>query len=401
MDFALSSAQEQLQRLTRRFATEELTPESLVADSRVDPVDCYAPELVKRASELGLRTLKIPREYGGHGADCLTEVIVLEELCTGDVGFGMSLQHAWREGYALAALATPDQRDRYLPDFLADPTYLTSLAITEEHFGSDSSGSSDDPADGPRTRAVRVGDEWVLNGAKRWITNANVGRIAFVLARTDDAVPWRQGCSLFLVPTDTPGYRVGRIEDKLGIRMNPNAEIILDDCRVPAGNLFGELNQGSVALARMARGSKAKTATKALGIARAAYEEAVTYARARVQGGRPIVEHQLVSARLVEMEASIEAVRSLIWRAAWSVDRGLAQASRLEAMAKASASEVAVAVATAALELHGSYGIQRGRRIEKLMRDAAAILHTGVGNHALRAQLGRALAGPAALNVGL
>lgn len=394
MDFSLTEEQAQLQATARSFAYDELAPASIEADAQTDPERCFSPELLKRASQLGLRTLKIPREYGGYGADCVTEVLVLEELCAGDVGFGMSVQHAWREGYCLARLTSDEQRERYLPDFLDDPTYLTSLGMTEEHFGSDSSGSSEDPKDGPRTRAVLSADgsHWVLNGSKRWITNANISRIAIILARTDDTVAWRQGVSMFLVPTDTPGYRVGRIEDKLGVRMNPNAEIILDDCRIPADNLLGERNQGIEMRERIGAGSKVKEATKALGVARAAHEEAVAYARERVQGGRPIIGHQSVAAALVDMEMAIEGVRSMIWRTAWCVDHQTPQASRMEAMAKECASQVAVQVATSALELHGAYGVQRGRRIEKLMRDAATMLHTGGGGHAVKAILGAATA---------
>lgn len=395
MDFALTEEQAAWQELTRRFVYDELIPASVAADAAVDPVDCFSPELVRRASELGLRTLKVPKELGGHGSDCVTEVIVLEELCTGDVGFGMSLQHAWREGHALAAYTTDEQRERFLPDFLADPLYLTSLGITEPHFGSDSGASSEDPADGPRTTAVLDGDEWVLNGGKRWITNANVSRIVFLVARTDPTVPWRQGTSLFLVPTDSPGYKVGRIEDKLGIRMNPNAEIVLTDCRIPAGNLVGELNRGMESLARMSAGSKVKTATKAFGVARAAYEEALAYARERVQGGRRIIEHQAISSMFVDMEAALETTRAMIWRTAWCVDQELPEARRMETMSKIHASEMAVEVAAKALQVFGAYGVQRGRRIEKLMRDAAAVLHTGVGNQAARSVLAKAYAEPA------
>jgi acyl-CoA dehydrogenase len=391
MDFTLTPEQAELRATARKFAYEELKPASYIADRNVDPVDCFSPDLVRRASELGLRTMALPREYGGVDANVLTQMLVLEELCTGDVGFGMSLQHAWREGRALATLTTDEQRERFLPGFLDDPTALTSLGMTESHFGSDGAGHSDDPADGPQTTAVRDGDEWVINGSKRWITNANISKVVFLIARTDHSVPWRQGVSLFLVPTDADGYKVGQIEDKMGIRMNPNAEIVLNDCRIPASYLVGEVNGGMAALARMGPGSKAKTGAKALGTARAAYEEALAYAQVRVQGGKPIFQHQAVGNRLAEMWADLEMVRTLIWRAAWAVDNREPDAGRLESMAKARASEIGVQVAIAALEIHGSYGIQRGGRIEKLVRDAAAILHTGTANDAIKSIVSRGL----------
>lgn len=391
MDFALTDQQRELQAIARKFATEEIVPRSMELDAQTDPADCYGPDLVRRADELGLRTMAIPEEHGGLGADILTQTLVLEELCTGDIGFGMSLQHAWREGYALAALTTDEQRERFLPEFMADPTYLTSHAVTEAHFGSDAGASSPDPADGPRTTAVLEGDEWVLNGNKRWITNANISRIALVLARTDTTVPWRDGVTMFLVPTDTPGYGIGQVEDKAGIRLNPNAEIILDDVRIPASNVLGEVNRGKSMGTRFAAGSRVKTAAKSLGVAAAATAEARRYAAERIQGGGPLLSHQAIQAEIVDMEWTVEAVRSLMWRTASAVDHGLPEASRMESLVKIAAAETSREVTAAALEIFGSYGIRRGMRIEKLMRDASCLSHLGRALHAARSTLGTAM----------
>ncbi len=391
MHFTLTDRQRELQEIARTFATEEVTPRSMELDAQVDPADCFSPELIRRADELGLRTMAIPEEHGGLGADVLTQTLVLYELCTGDIGFGMSLQHAWREGYCLAALTTPEQRDRFLPDFMSDPTYLTSHAVTEEHFGSDAGASSSDPADGPRTTAELSGGEWVLNGNKRWITNANISRIALVLARTDATVPWRDGVTMFLVPTDNPGYKVGRVEDKTGIRLNPNAEIILEDCRLPEDNVLGEVNRGKSMGTKFAAGSRVKTAAKMLGVARAALHEARMYAGQRVQGGGLIIGHQSIQAELVDMEWGIASVESLMWRTAWLVDEGHRDASKYESLVKIAAAETAQKIAARALEIHGSYGIRRGMRIEKLMRDASCLSHLGRALHAARATLGKAM----------
>ncbi|MEX0705970.1 MAG: acyl-CoA dehydrogenase family protein, partial [Nitriliruptoraceae bacterium] len=370
----------------------ELRPAALEADHRQDPADCFMPDMVRRSSELGLRTLTIPKEYGGGGADVLTEVIVLEELCTGDVGFGMTIQHPWREGRWLAQYLSDEQRERFLPEFMADPLYLTSTAQTEEHWGSDSKHPTTDPADGPRTTAVLDGDEWVINGRKRWISNSNVNRIAFVMARTDTTVPWRQGVSILLVPSDTPGYSIGRVEDKLGIRTNQNAEIILEDCRVPASNLLGPLNGGAELRSRMGAGSGVKEGVKSLGIARAAYETAMDWAHERVQGGGPLIGHQSIALSFGEMAMRIEMVRSLCWRAASYVDTGDPQAGIFESMAMRAAKEAAVDVAVEALEIHGAYGLQRDREVQKLVRDAVSMLHTAEGGHAHKSRLGARLA---------
>lgn len=387
MDLELTDQQTELKAISRKFAYEEILPISLEADAYTAPEDCYQPELMVRASELGLRTMKIPVEFGGLGVDTVTEVIVLEEICSADVGFGMCIQHAWREGYALATMATREQRDLYLPDFMDDPTYVTSNAITEEHFGSDAGGNSQDVSVGPRTTAVLDHGEWVLNGRKRLITNANIAQMALILARTDNRVPWRRGSSLFLVPTHTDGFSVGRVENKMGIRMNQNAEIILQDCRVPESNLLGEFNKGKDFGTRMALGSGAKEAAKSLGVARAVFEETVRHARERVQGGRPIIDHQSIGSTLVELEMGIESVRSFVWRAAWAADENRPESHRLDAVVKLFAAETAVRVATTAIEIHGASGILRGSRIEKLMRDAVCLLHLGRAVHATKAHL--------------
>ena len=394
MDFTLNDEQLRWQDTARAFAYGELRQAALEADLRPDPTECFMPDMVRRASELGLRTLAIPREHGGGGADTLTEVLVLEDLCAGDVGFGMTIQHAWREGSWLAQVVSDGLRGQFLPEFMRDPGFLTSLAMTEEHFGSDAKSSSDDPADGPRTTAVRDGSEWILNGRKRWITNANVSRVVFVMARTDTSVAWRDGMSMILVPTDAPGYRIGRIEDKLGIRTNQNAEIVFEDCRVPLDNLVGEENAGMSLRASIGAGGSVKEGVKALGVARAAYEDALAWTRERIQGGRRLIEHQAIAASFAEMAMAIESCRSLCWRAAWSVDAGRPDAGLLEAMAMRAAKEVAMDVTTAAMELHGSYGVQRERSVEKYARDALSLLHTGEGGHAQKASIGAELTRP-------
>ena len=383
---SLSPEQHEWQIRAKAFADEYLTEASVELDNQVDPQACFPGDLIVHASSLGLRTLKIPKEFGGGGADCLTEVVVQEELCVGDVGFGMTLQHAWREGNAIASLGSTEQRDRYLPTFIEDSSYLTSYALTESHFGSDAGGASEDPSDGPRTKALRTSSGWSLIGRKMWVTNASLARLVLVLCRTDPAVPWRDGVTWFIVDTTNPGYGVGRVEDKLGIRLNQNAEIILDNCLVDEGDLLGELNAAPKMSARMAAGSRVKTAAKCLGVARACWEESLAHARSTGSINR----HQGIRSMLVEMETELESTRSLILRAAMAVDRMSNSASRLETLAKMQASVSAARVADLARQVHGPYASIRGNRIEKLLRDAACLQHLGGGVHAGRAHLGEA-----------
>lgn len=388
MDFWLTEQQLELQQVARRFAYEEIQPRARELDRAVDPRDAYPRDLVRRASELGLRTMKVPRELGGLGADILTEVIVLEEIAVGDVGFAMTLAHCWREGYFIATCTTAEQRSRFLPEFMADPEYVTSFAQTEDHAGSDNGlPYTADVESGPRTSAVLDGDEWVINGRKRFITNGNTSHLTVLMARTDRTVPFTRGISAFLVPMDTPGVRVGRIEDKFGLRLNQNVEIIFEDARIPCDNLVGALNDGHRVLEPIRFGSKTREAVRALGAARAAYEFADAYARERVQGGAPIIQHGSVATALGTMATEIELARTMIWRAAWAADHDRDRARPLEDMAKLTASEMAIRVAPRAMQLFGARGAMRDYPMEKLVRDAATILLPPIGNTAVQVRL--------------
>ena len=241
------------------------------------------------------------------------------------------------------------------------------------------------------TKAFRDESEWVLNGRKTFITAGNVARFMVVVARTNPNVPWRQGVSAILVPTDTPGYRCVKVMDKLGMRPNPNTEIVFEDCRVPAGHLLGALDHGLDLLAEYGASAKVKEGVKSLGAARAAYEEAVIWCNSRVQGGKMIVKHQAIAHKLADMAADIEMCRSLCWRAGWSIDHDPIGGLPLQTMAKVKTCEMAARVAVAALEMFGGYGVLKEHPIEKIARDAITMLHTTGGSDALRDDLARQL----------
>lgn len=400
MDFALSSEQRRLQAVAREFAYRELWPVAQRLD-KAEAGQTFPAGLVRRASELGLRTLKIPREYGGLGADAVTEMLVLEEIAVGDCGFAMTLAHAWREGNILARWTAPSQRERFLPEFMADPAFLTSTAITESHSGSDNGlPYACDLAAGPQTTAAADGDWWVINGRKRFITNGNVARLVLTWARTDPQRPWTEGTSAFLVPAGTPGMSVGRMEDKFGLRLNQNVELVFDDCRIPRGNLIGELNGGYQLSEQSMIGSKSKEAVRALGVARCAYELAHDWARRRVQGGSVIIEHESIATRLAQVLQEIELARTLIWRAAWAVDHDPARARPLEDFAMLYASEMAVRTVAQCIRIFGARGSLRDWPMEKLVRDAATIMLPPIGNEASWVRAGRFVqrhSGPAPL----
>jgi alkylation response protein AidB-like acyl-CoA dehydrogenase len=392
MDFTLTDEQHRLQRLTRDFAYREIQPRARELDAR-QGLETFPVDLLRRASQLGLRTLRIPCEHGGLGSDLLTEVIVLEELAVGDCGFAMTLAHPWREGYLLARHTTLEQRERFLPEFLRDDTFLTSWAISEDHAGSDHNlPYAGDLDAGLRTSAVQDGDSWVLNGRKRFITNGNVARLVLLFARTEPGRPWTEGTSAFLVPSEAPGFRVGRTEDKLGLRCNQNVELVFEDCRIPADNLVGELHGGYHVAELAGPGSKTREATRALGVARACLEAASAWCAERVQGGQKLADHESISVTLAEMATEIELARSLIWRAAWAVDHDPDRFRPLEDMAKVSTAEMAMRIATRTMQLFGARGALREHPIEKLVRDAATIMLPPVGNQASRVRLSRWLA---------
>jgi alkylation response protein AidB-like acyl-CoA dehydrogenase len=372
-----------LRGIAREFAYNELWPAAQRLDKLTVPRDAFPADLVIRASELGLRTLKIPRHLGGQGIDILTETILLEEIAVGDCGFAMTLAHAWREGNLLARWTTQDQRQRFLPEFMADPAYLTCLATTEAHSGSDNGlPYAGDLTAGPQTTAVKDGNEWVINGRKRFITNGNVARLVVLWARTDPQRPWTEGTSGFLVPTDTPGLKVGRTEDKFGLRLNQNVELIFEDCRIPADNLIGDLNRGFQLSEESMIGSKAREAARALGVARSVYELAVAWASQRIQGGKIIIEHESIATRLAQVLQEIELARTMIWRAAWAADHEPELARPLEDFAMLYASEMGMRAVAQCIRIFGARGSLRDWPVEKLVRDAATIMLPPIGNEA-------------------
>lgn len=388
MDFRLTERQIELQALAHKFAVEQLRPQSRDLDKIVDPTKLYPLELIKKASEVGLRTAKIPEAAGGLGADMITECLMLEELAWADGGFAMLIQHPWREGSILEGATTPEQRKRFFEPFMADETFMTSYAITEPHSGSDHTlPYTEELNAGVTTSAVLEGDHWVLNGTKRFITNSQNAKLIIVHVRTDPTVPWNEGLSLIVVPKDAPGFRVLKQQDKSGLRLNPNGDIAFENCRVPKDNLLGEVNKAHAIIRKYGKGTKTKGASRAIGIARACYDEALAFTQQRRQGGKLLIEHQVIAHALVDMARKIEVARSMIWRAATAVDQGLPEAQRLEGMAKITATDTVADVARRALELFGSWGIGRETQMEKLTRDASMMLHAPAGNDAFREHL--------------
>lgn len=316
-------------------------------------------EALKGLAALGCYGVAVPTDYDGAGLDYLALAVILEEIAAGDGATSTVVSvNNCPVCSILMAFGNEDQKERFLKP-LARGDMLGAFCLTEPHVGSE--------AGGLRTTAVRDGDDYVLNGVKQFITSGKNGDVAIVMAVTDKAAG-KKGISAFLVPTRTPGYTVARVEDKMGQHASDTAQILFDNCRVPAANRLGEEGQGlKIALSGL-EGGRIGIASQSVGMARAAFDAALKYSRERVAFGVPIFEHQVIQHKLADMATQIEAARQLIWHAASLKDAGQ-PCLKEAAMAKLFASEMAEKVCSAAIQVHGGYGYVSDFPVERIYRD--------------------------------
>jgi acyl-CoA dehydrogenase len=379
MDFSLNEEQRHWQAEARRFAEEEIRPISLQRDQIEGGFEPWDWEIIEKGSKLGFRTLAVPKEWGGPGADFVTQALVMAELARGDSAISKAFSQNWKWSHLIAVACTDEQKERFLKPFLADHRYVMGRGITEPNAGSDNRmPPEDDPKAGYRLRAVRDGDEWILNGEKCFIANGSVGSLFFVDARTNPDVSIKQGGTLFMVPRGTPGFRIGKVFNKRGWRFYQNAELIFENCRVPHANVVGEVGTGSV---KAGRGDTTggdlfgdlELAANALGVCEDACEMAMDYARTHKRAGRYLMEHQLVQLKLNEMHALTEALRSYVMRVAWLHDRG--QHSANAGLVMNFSTDVIQRVTRLNMEVHGAEGRLMNARVDKLVRDAMVWTH--------------------------
>ncbi len=381
MAFLLTDEQAAVVELVRQFVTREVVPVAAGLDRNDRPEDCFSWELVEKASAAGLRTLTLDEEYGGAGADFTTTALAVEEMAKGDMGLAVVFAQTWKLAQTIQAAGTADQRARHLPRYAADPRALLAITFTEPDTASDYFV----PHDGARyaTTAARVDGGWLLDGLKHFISNGNRASLYIVFAQTDTDRSLEHGSTAFLVPRDTAGLSIGRVHDKLGERLANNAEVIFTDCFIPDEDVLGEPGQGFQVQQTFFPASNAYAGATVLGLAEAAYERALAWTRQRVQGGRPIIHHDSVASDLAEMRMWLDATRLYVLHAAWAGDHPEAWDPMLGALPKVLASQVGWKVVTRALELHGGYGYMREAGMEKLLRDAAAFLHSDGANRTL------------------
>ncbi len=395
MDFALNEEQRGWQTEARKFAEEEIRPMSLQRDQIEDPYETFDWEIIKKGSRLGFRTLAVPREWGGHGADFVTQALVMAELARGDSAISKTFSQCWKWSHLIAASCTQDQKERFLKPFLADDTYLLGKGGTEANAGSDNRmPPEDDPKAGWKLQAERKDDEWFLNGTKLFIANGSVAKLFFVDARTNPNVSVRDGSTMFLIPRDTPGFRVGKVFNKRGWRFYQNGELIFENARVPHVNLVGEVNGGVKARAAdKSEFGDLELAANALGICDDAAGLGLNFARTQKCAGKLLIDHELVQLKLNEMYMLTEALRSFVMRVAWERDRKLPDAGNNVLVMNLSC-DVVQRVTRLNMEIHGAEGCLMNARVDKLVRDAMIWTHLA-GDTVQRVKVVKRLGKPA------
>jgi acyl-CoA dehydrogenase len=373
MDFQLSEDQLTVQKWAREFAESAIRP----AAPEYDETEEFPWPVVKKAAEIGLYSVEFWTEMVAQDQTGMTLPLVLEEVAWGCAGIGLGIFGTGLPLAALAYSASPEQVPQWAPKMFGTPEdpKLGAFAVTEANAGSDVSAL--------RTTAKRDGDEWVLNGTKVFITNGGIADVHVVVATVDPELGHR-GQAAFIVGPDAPGIRQGKKEKKLGIRASHTAEVVLEDCRLPLENVVGGMERLEAKLdsARAKNGTRVHHALKtfemtrpsvaaqALGIARAALEYAVDYAKDRSTFGEPIIKHQGIAFKLADMALEVEASRLLTWRAAWMARQGVEFTHAEGSMSKLKASETAVSVTEQAVQVLGGYGYIKDFPVEKWYRDA-------------------------------
>lgn len=358
MDFELSDEHKLFRDTMRSFVNREIKPVA----REYEHAGRYPTEIVETMKEMGLFGLTIDESYGGMGADLITLAIAFEEIARGWMGVAGILGSHGLACKMIGKWGTEEQKARYLPG-LASGERRTCIALTEPDAGSD--------LQSVKTRAVRDGDEYILNGTKTWITNARFADPMPVLCKTDPLLePRHRGMSVLLVDAGTPGFTVLRDIGKLGYKGPESCEVVFEDCRVPAANLLGgEEGRGMVQVLGALEVGRINVAARAVGVAQASYDHALAYSQQRHAFGQPISGFQAVQHKLADMATEIQAARLLTWWAAWQADRR-DRADTETGMAKLFASELALKASLDAMRIHGGYGYSTEFEVERFYRDA-------------------------------
>jgi alkylation response protein AidB-like acyl-CoA dehydrogenase len=358
MDFELNKEQEAIRTAARDFARGEFDREVALEHERNHT---FPKEIWRKACELGFIGIHFPEAYGGQDYGILENVLVVEEFCRQDSGFGVAVTLADFASEIILRFGTEEQKQAYLVP-LTEGKMISCGGFTEPDHGSDITAMN--------TTAVREGDEWVINGTKTFITNGTIGDYVNVLCQTDpDASPSYRGQSVILVERGTPGFSDADVGEKMGIKMTSTAELSFNNVRVPASHLIGEENRGFYQVLEFFDESRIEIAAQALGIAQGAFDRALAYTKERKQFGKKLAQFQATQHKLADMATKIETARLMVYKAAWNYDQGRID-PKLTSMAKMYAARAAVEVADEAIQLHGGYGYMLEYEVERFYRDA-------------------------------
>jgi alkylation response protein AidB-like acyl-CoA dehydrogenase len=375
-----SSEEQMLIEMVRDLAREQVAPRA----AQIDAEGAFPWDMKELLAKQDILAMPFPEQYGGLGSSEVSILMTIEELAKACATTALLLCVQQLGALPILLAGTEEQKQRFIPR-LATGEWLAAYALTEPGSGSD--------AGAMRTKAERRGDTYVLNGLKHFITNAGIAHINTVFAVTDPSATGTRGISAFVVEDGTPGFHLGKIENKMGIRGSQTGELVFEDCAIPAANLLGKEGEGfKIALATLDR-TRPGIAAQALGIAQGALDFAVQYAKQRVQFGKPIFDNQAVQFMLADMDIKVEAARRLVYHAGELMDAGVSRFSRESAIAKTYASDIAIEVTNDAIQVLGGYGYMKEFPVERMMRDAKICQIYEGTNQIQRVVIARALGG--------
>ena len=377
VNYFLTEEQQMIVDLARQIAVEKIIP----VRAKLDENEEFPWDIMKDIAQADLFGLYVPEEYGGFAKGCFENCLALEQLAYGCIAVTTTFAASALGGYPILLFGSDEQKARYLPDIAAGKR-LVAFGLTEANAGSDAAGI--------QTTAMEDGDHWVLNGTKQWITSGGEAEIYTIVAMTDKNKGAR-GATSFIVEKGDPGFSFGKKERKMGLNASSTRELIMNECRIPKDRILGRKGQGFIMAMRTLDIARPGIGAIAVGLAQAALDEAVKYARQRIQFGQPIIAFQALQHMLADMATKIEASRALVYSIARTIDEGAKDVAKLSAMAKLFATDMAMQVTTDAVQILGGYGYMKSYPVEKMMRDAKILQIYEGTNQILRNVIGQAL----------
>ncbi|OPL13163.1 MAG: acyl-CoA dehydrogenase [delta proteobacterium ML8_D] len=377
VNYFLTEEQQMIVDLARQIAREKIIP----VRARLDENNEFPWDIMRDIAQADLFGLYIPEQYGGFAKGCFENCLALEQLAYGCIAVTTTFAASALGGYPILFFGSEEQKARYLPD-IASGKRLVAFGLTEANAGSDAAGI--------QTTAVEDGEHWVLNGTKQWITSGGEAEIYTIVAMTNKNKGAR-GATAYIVEKGDPGFSFGKKERKMGLNASSTTELIMNDCRIPKDRILGRNGQGFLIAMRTLDIARPGIGAIAVGLAQAALDEAVTYARQRIQFGQPIISFQALQHMLADMATKLEASRALVYSVARTIDDGKKDTAKISAMAKLFATDMSMQVTTDAVQILGGYGYMKSYPVEKMMRDAKILQIYEGTNQIMRNIIGKAL----------